>query len=424
MARTNDGLKAYQASMKKKSASGNSSTDTVRSVADDGFIKETRMRPPSSGKNRKAGMTSPQPIPAESTPKPQSPPVKNRNSGSTPYPDRSDKVDFSKKGNAGHRKAAGLLLMVGKERAAEILKHLEPSEVEGIVHEIALLNMDSDEASSILSEFHEVSQTGPQMIGGVGTAHQMLLDAFGDAEGERMYKKFLPFNGETPFGFLNDLEYTQIWNLLKAESPRVISLVLSGINPKKASLIMEELNPADRLEVIKRMARKSDIHPDVVNLMGEKFREKIRAQGKVVTQEMDGAAALAGILRYMEPGKEEAILNELTDENPELSDSIRERIFTIQDVLRIPDSDFQTVLRDYDDRELAVLIKGKRPMVREKFLNNLSERRRDRIASESEYLGPMPRKEVSQATRDFLHYLRSMEEEGSLVIPRSEEEWI
>ncbi len=356
--------------------------------------------------------------------------MKPGNSGSSPKKPPDEMQDgFIKEsktaGATGYRKAAGLLLLVGKERAAEILKHFSTDEMEKIVHEIALIkNIDRDEAGTILAEFHEVSQFGSPRQGGIETARQMLLDAFGKEEGDKLYRKYLPFGGTPPFAFLNDLEHTQIWTMLKNESPRVISLVLSGIEAKKASLILEQLDSGSRIEVVKRMARKADIHPDVVNLMAEKFREKIRAQGKIVTQEVDGASALAGILRYMEPGKEESILNDLSDEDEELSKSIQDKIFTVQDILRIPDHEFQNALRDYDDQELAVLIKGKQSRIRMKFLDNLSERRRERISEESEYLGPMPKKDVARATKDFLQYIRGMEEDGHLNIPRNEEEWI
>ena len=339
--------------------------------------------------------------------------------------DTGSPEDKAREDSSGSRRAAALLLMVGKERAADILKHLSPEEVEAIVHQIAdLRELGKEEADRILSEFHEDSITGRDLRGGAETARKMLLNAFGENEGEKLFRKILPFGGKPPFAFLNDFEYTQIWNLLKNESPRVISLVLSEIDPKKASLILEEMDSVDRLEVVKRMARKTDIHPDVINLMSEKFREKIRTQGKVVTQEIDGASALAGILRYMEPGAEDNILKDLSGSDADLSESIREKIFTIQDILRIPDPDLQKVLRDYDDRELAILIKGKQASVKTKILDNISERRRERIIEESGYLGPMPRKEVAETTKDFLQYLRNMEEEGRLKIPRSEEEWI
>lgn len=252
----------------------------------------------------------------------------------------------------------------------------------------------------------------------------MLEEAFGEEQGRALFHRYLPFGGEVPFAFLNDLEYPQIATLLKKETPRVVSLVLAYVEPQKASRILEELLPEDRKDVIRRMARREKIDPAVIRTMEEIFRDRIRTQGKLVTQEVDGVNALAGILKFMDPRREEEILKGLDQANPFLSQNIREKIFTVQDILRIPDSDFQGVLRDVEDKVLAVIIKGKQPMVREKILGNLSERRRVLVEEESLFLGAMRKGDVDEETKEFLRRLRELDEEGTIFIPRGEEEYL
>jgi flagellar motor switch protein FliG len=188
---------------------------------------------------------------------------------------------------------------------------------------------------------------------------------------------------------------------------------------------MENLEAPVRLDVVRRMAKKSEIKPEVISVIEDYLREKIRDSSQVSTQEFDGESALAGILRYMDPGEEEKILAGLSEEvSPDISEAIREKIFTVEDILRIPDPEFQAALRDYDDRELAVVIKGKSEMVKQKFLTNLSERRAWAVNEESVHLGAMLKRDVESATRDFLTYLRDLDEGGKIHIPRSENEFI
>jgi flagellar motor switch protein FliG len=327
----------------------------------------------------------------------------------------------------GYRKAATLLLMLGKERAAEVLSHFSPGEVEGIIHEIALIKqVDPREGEKVLQDFSQAGQTGtvqPRQ-GGVETARKILEEAFGPEQGRELFHKYLPFGGETPFAFLNDLEYPQIATLLKEESPRVVSQVISYLAPQKASRILQEMLPEDRKEVVRRIARRDKIDPEIIRTMEDIFRDRIRTQGRVVTQKLDGANALAGILKFMDPRREEEILQSLEQVNPLLSHDIREKIFTIQDILRISDPEFQETLRLEEDKTLALIIKGQTPMIRQKILDNLSERRRSLVEEESLHQGAVRKSEVAEVTREFLLRLREREEKGEILIPRDDEKYI
>jgi len=327
----------------------------------------------------------------------------------------------------GYRKAATLLLMLGKEQSAEVLSHFSPGEVEGIIREIALIKqVDLREGEKILRDFTQAGPAGtfPPRQGGVETARKILEEAFGSDRGRELFHKYLPFGGETPFAFLNDLEYPQIATLLKEESPRVISLVISYLTPQKASRILQEMLPEDRKEVVRRIARREKIDPGIIRTMEDIFRDRIRTQGRVVTQKLDGANALAGILKFMDPRREEEILQGLERVNPLLSHDIRERIFTIQDILRISDPEFQEILRLEEDKTLALIIKGQPPMIRQKILGNLSERRRGLVEEESLHQGAVRKSEVAEVTREFLLRLREREEKGEILIPRDDEEYI
>jgi flagellar motor switch protein FliG len=140
-----------------------------------------------------------------------------------------------------------------------------------------------------------------------------------------------------------------------------------------------------------------------------------------VTQEIDGKAALTEILRFMDPGKEQAILQTL---EPNVSNEIKKKLYTIDIVFQIPDKDLQKLLRDYSDREIAMLTKGVEEKMKLRMLASLSERRRDLVRLESEAQGAVRKSEVEAALQDFLEYVQLLEQKGEITILRERDEFV
>ena len=149
--------------------------------------------------------------------------------------------------------------------------------------------------------------------------------------------------------------------------------------------------------------------------------QRVRKIGSVSTEELDGRAALAGILRHVDPRLEESVLEALEDENPELSRSVRERLFTIDDVLRVGDRDLQKVLRNFQDRDLALILKGRGEAFKEKILGAVSRNRATLILDEYSILGAVRREDADAAAREFLSYLKAAWESGELVLSGEDE---
>ncbi len=330
------------------------------------------------------------------------------------------------KSEKGYRKAAKLFLLIGKDDAAKILKHMEPEEVEQITAEIAKIKrIEKEEAEKLLEEFGGIMHENIRTLkGGNETAKQMLVSAFGAEKGEEYFNKAVPYEGDKPFTFLSDLEYQQILMVLKDEKAHVYAVVLPYLDPKKAGRVLEALSPDMQREVVHRLAKLSKVSPEVIHQMEQSLKERIRRQGKVVTQEIDGTNSLAQILKHMSISSEEEILKELSDFDDEMSNKVREKLYTIDMVLKITDQHMQSILRDYSDHEIAMILKGKEDDVRARILHNVSERRKSIILDEYKSLGPKKRREVDEATKEFLEYLRQLEEEGRIIINRDEDEMV
>jgi flagellar motor switch protein FliG len=317
----------------------------------------------------------------------------------------------------GISKAAKFLLLLGTDEASKVIAHLSPAEVEAVSREILKVkNIDAPEANDILAEFGWLVKTkGWSVEGGPETAEKMLTTAFGAEKARALMRKAAP-ESQRPFKFLADYEGKDLFLILKDESSQVLSVILPYLEPKKASLIIERLPDEERVEVVKRVARLEKVNPEVLRSVEEGIRERIRKIGTVNHEEIDGKAALAGILKHVDPRFEEKMLDALEEESPELSKNVRDRLFTLADVLRVPDRALQKALRDFQDRDIALVLKGRDDVFKKKILANMSANRRTMVLDEYSMLGPVRREDADEAAKEFLGYLKRAWEDGDLSL--------
>lgn len=328
-----------------------------------------------------------------------------------------------KTGIPGTEKAAKFLLLLGQDEAAKVLRHMKPDEIEAISRHIAKIDrIDTVEANEILTEFGWLVRTqGESLEGGPDTAERMLVAAFGAEKAKELLRKAVP-ESRRPFAFLNDFDAKQLIALFKDESAQVLAMILPYLEPKLASAVVSELSDGARTEVIKRIAKLDRMSPEVLERVEQVLRDKIARVGRPESAErVDGAAVLAGILKHVGGDLEGRILRGLEDEHPELSEDIRERLFTMDDVLRVPDRELQRRLREHDEKELALILKGKSQALRDKLLSNVSQSKRMLTLEEYDIMGTVRRDEVDKATRNFLAYFKRRWEDGELVLEGDDE---
>ena len=327
---------------------------------------------------------------------------------------------------SGYKKAAEFLILVGKDQAANILKHLSEEEIQGISEEIAKTeSIDKDKAKKILDEFGYLIKTRDLVArGGLDKAKEMLTVAFGDEKGEAIYEKILQRTVPHPFAFLNDLEFEQVLSLLKEESPPVLSVILSHLEHGLAAKILSSLTIEKQKNIAKRIANMEKIAPEVLRSAEQSLLKKVREQGKVITREIDGKNALLNIIKHMNLSDEESLITGLSDKDPELAETIKFNLFTIEIVLSIRDKDFQKVLQDFEDKDIALILKGENDDIKSRFFNSVSSRRKEIIELEYKALGEVLKKDKDDITLEFLKYLREKNEKGELVIIREEDKYI
>jgi len=325
---------------------------------------------------------------------------------------------FIKTGASGIEKAAKFLLLLGQDEAANVIRHLKPAEIEKVSREIANIDrIDTTEANEILTEFGWLAKTqGANLEGGPEIAERMLQAAFGADKAKEVLRKAMP-ESIRPFAFLNDFDARQLMVLLKDESPQMLAMILTYIEPKLASGVLSELPTAIRADVIKRIARLDRASPDVIERIEVVLRDKAARIGRTdVGERIDGAAVLAGILKHIDGDLEDSILSGIDEDNPDLSRNIRERLFTIDDILRVPDRTMQKGLRELSEHDIALILKGKSQEFRDKVLANVSQGKRTMVLEEYDIMGTVRRDEAEKATRGFLEYYKRRWEAGELVL--------
>ena len=325
--------------------------------------------------------------------------------------------------DAGYRKAAQFLMLLGKDEAVRVLKHMAPEEVEGITREIARTqNIAEHEASKILEEFGYIRETKNLIAaGGIDKAHEMLVASVGAEKAEKIIAKVRKDLAPPPFTFLQDIDVHQAISLVREESVPVASLILAHLEPKLAARILQALSPEVQRDVVPRIAKMQKVDPEIIRKAEEVLRSKVREQGEVVTEEIDGPDALTRILRFMDPGSEQAILDDL---DPNTANQIRKMLYTIEVIFQVPDKDLQKVMRDYADKEIAMILKGVEESVKARLLSTISERRQGFIRLEADALGAVRKTDVDAAIQDFLTYLQMMEQKGEIAILRGREQYV
>lgn len=315
-----------------------------------------------------------------------------------------------------YRRVAKFLLLIGVEQAAKILPHFTDAQTEKIIPEIASIRtVGKEEAEEILQEFDSLVKRSRES-GGTETARNILEKAFGSEKAEELLEKAIPFKGEKPFEYLYDADPEKIILLLKDESEAVCALVLSYLKPEISASVIKKMSETQKKDVILRLARMKSIDPQVIKKIDSAMQKKMNSLSSANSQAIDGKSALAEILKKMDTDSEEKILETLSLQDPELGSDLREKLFTIEDVINSDDRFIQKELQQMSDIDIVYLIGGKNDDFRAKILSNVSQNRGSMILQEESDRKPLLKKECEKTTATFFGKLRKAWEKGTLII--------
>jgi flagellar motor switch protein FliG len=327
----------------------------------------------------------------------------------------------------GTQKAAILLMQAGKARAATVLRELREHEVSEIMAEVARLHdVEVDEIEDVLNEFSEIHTARAHVAqGGFSTAREILEASFGISKADEILDNLGVTTVAAPFEFLRRADTRQVVTYLQDEHPQTIALVLAHMHPDAAARVLSSL-PADlQRDVAVRIAKMDRTSPEVIEQVEATLERRLSA----VIQQSDFAQAgglqtLVDILNSSDRGTERLIIEGLEQEDGELADEVRNRMFVFEDILGLDDRAIQLVLRAVDGKELAVALKGVDQKVRDKIMNNLSERAATNLAEEIELLGPIRLRSVELAQNGIVRVIRMLEDTGHIDTARGNDELV
>jgi flagellar motor switch protein FliG len=258
----------------------------------------------------------------------------------------------------------------------------------------------------------------------VEAARRLLYVTFGPEKGEALLRRSVPDIKGEAFGFLESFTGDQIALLLREEAPATVALVLARINPKLAALVLEDLPPELKSEIVRRLAYIKQASPETVKRVADALQRKAHryaAAGGEVETEIDGMGALTTILKHADISFGDRLLTELDEEDPNLSREIKERLYTLDDMILAENKPIQEKLREMSEIDIALLTKGRSPEFTEKILSNISANRRALVREEQEYLGPVLRRDVDAVAREFLSWFRHAREAGKIFLYTDED---
>lgn len=296
---------------------------------------------------------------------------------------------MAKENISGVQKAAILLIALGPDKSANVFKHLKEDEIEQLTLEIANTRSVSPAIKdSILDEFYEVCLAQQYIAeGGITYAKDLLEKALGAERAKDVIGKLTASLQVRPFEFVRKTDASQLLNFIQDEHPQTIALIMSYLSPAQSSMILSALPPERQSDVAKRIAMMDRTSPDVIKEVEKVLESKLSS---LVNQDytiIGGVDAVVEILNSVDRGTEKHIMETLEVEEPELADEIRKKMFVFEDILLLDDRAIQRVLRDVENADLSIALKGSNENVQGAIFKNLSKRLAAMIKEDMEFMG-------------------------------------
>jgi len=321
----------------------------------------------------------------------------------------------------GLRKAAVLLVQVGKEQSAQILKSLREPEVEALTAEIARLeDIDVETSDAVMREFQELAAARMYYSqGGMPYAEEVLVATLGPEKAKLVMARLSASFVELPFDFLRRIDPRMVLSFLQDEHPQTITLVLAHMSADQAAVVLSGLPEDAQAEVAHRLAVMDRTSPEIVKQVEAHLERRL----STVLQSSDysavgGLQPLVDIINHSDRSTERLILQGLEERDSELAEEVRAQMFMFEDIVTLDDRSVQVLLRQVDSKDLGVALKGVRPDVRDKIVRNMSERAGTALLEDMEVMGPVRLKQVEEAQAIIVRHIRELEEAGEILISR------
>lgn len=315
------------------------------------------------------------------------------------------------------QKLAALLIILGPESAAQILKSLPSQDLEVITAEMARMPMITQEVrAEVLHEMSGVAlAAGTSMRGGIPFAQDALELAVGSPRAADILNRVSPQNGgSAAVQRLAGMEVRQVFNLIKDEHPQIIALVTSHLRPEKASELLALLPPEARDPIIERLATLEPAPAEIVDQIVETMQRRLTGRTTRGMNQTGGLKSAADVLNALSKDLSKAIITSLEGRNAELGQAIRAKMFTFADMKQLDVAALQKVMREVDMRDLALSLKKADETLKAKLFGAISKRAAETVNEEISFMGSVKLKEIDAAQGRIIEIVRKLEGDGEI----------
>lgn len=319
---------------------------------------------------------------------------------------------------SGLQKAAILLLTLGEEASAELMRQLSESEVQSVSREVARTSsVTPGQAESILDEFQQMVMARDFVLkGGLDHARRMLVGAFGPEAAERILahlSRTLRMDSED-FTALQKADPQQLAKFVMTEHPQTIALIVSQLSSSQAAALLMSLPAELRSEITSRMAGLDQISPEIIAKIASIVHQRLKGLGQLRRQSYGGVRAVAELLNRLDSGVSKEILENIGQQDEKLVEQIRHLMFVFEDLLLIDPAGVKELLGKVDRKLLTVALKGTSEQLKSHLLGAMSQRGKEMLVEDMEALGPVKIKEVEAAQQAIIAVVRELESQGVL----------
>ncbi len=320
----------------------------------------------------------------------------------------------------GKQKAAILLIALGPDISAQVLKHMREDEIEKLTLEIAnQRKLSQEQKDKVLAEFHQMCLAKEYISnGGLDYAREVLEKALGAEKAVSIINRLTTSLQIRPFDFARKTDPSQLLNFIQNEHPQTIALIMAYLQPEQSAAIVSALAPERQVDVARRIATMDRTSPDVIRDVERILERKLSS---LVTQDFTAAGgvdSIVEILNRVDRTTERTIIENMEVQNPELAEEIKKRMFVFEDIVLLDDRSLQLVLREIDNKDLALALKATSGEVANKIYKNISKRAAEMLREEIEYMGPVRIRDVEESQQKIVNNIRRLEESGEIVVSR------
>lgn len=321
---------------------------------------------------------------------------------------------------SGIQKAAILMISLGAENSAQVVKHLADAEIEQLTLEMSnVAKVTPEQRDGVLEEFHQMCVANDYISqGGIDYAREVLERALGETRAFDIISRLSTSLKMRPFDLVRRTDPKQLFSFIQGEHPQTIALIMTHLPAEKAATLLASLNPERQADVAKRVATMGRTSPEVLKEIEKVLERKISSLAPTDYTSSGGIQSIVDVLNRTDQGTVKVVMDALEMDDPDLAEQIKRQMFVFEDIIVLDDRGIQLVLREVETKDLGLALKGTNPEVAQKIMSNMSTRASQMLKDDMEFMGPVRLRDVEEAQQRIVKVIRKLEESGAIVISR------